>query len=222
MIPHETGYFIMGDSGATTKLRASVGTAEVALGTASMGATQIPLLLGTALASGIRHFDMAEMYGNQKLIGQFFQGVFGGRGADAAVFPQVKRSEIFLTSKIWCTNLAPTHVRASLEKTLEDLQVDYLDQWLIHWPVALAHTGVEGPAQGAWMPVDRASGRTAFAKGYSLCDTWAEMERAHADGLVHNLGVSNFPASICIRSLAAPSCAPLHEPGGGASILCAG
>ena len=62
--------------------------------------------------------------------------------------------------------------------------------------VALAHTGVEGPAQGAWMPVDRASGRTAFAKGFSLCDTWAEMERAHADGLVHNLGVSNFPASI--------------------------
>ena len=92
--------------------------------------------------------------------------------------------------------MAPEHVRASLELTLRDLQIDYLDQWLIHWPVALAHTGVTGPAQGAWMPVDEMSGQAVFARGYSLCDTWAEMERAHADGLVRSLGVSNFPPAL--------------------------
>ena len=91
-----------------------MGTAEVALGTASMGATQIPLLLGTALVPGIRHFDMAEMHGNQKLIGQFF--LLCSEVEVLLPSSHRSRSEIFLTSKIWCTNLAPTHVRASLRR----------------------------------------------------------------------------------------------------------
>ena len=150
----------------------SLANFDVALGTASMSATQIPVLLSAALVSGVRHFDMAEMYGNQKLIGRFLQGVWADGGGDDAGLPRVKRSEVFLTSKIWCTNLAPTHVRASLEKTLEDLQVDYLDQWLIHWPVALAHTGGEGPAQGAWMPVEHCAAFAFPLERGPLVATW--------------------------------------------------
>jgi diketogulonate reductase-like aldo/keto reductase/cephalosporin hydroxylase len=203
-VASEIGYFTMeATNSAATEVTAATGDWDVAMGTASLGSAQIPVLLRAALVSGIRHFDMAEMYGNQKWIGQFFQGVWGGEGggaggggagADAGL--SLKRSDVFFTSKIWCTNLAPAHVRASLEQTLGDLQIDYLDQWLIHWPVALAHTGVSGPAQGAWMPVDEASGQAVFARGYSLCDTWAEMERAHADGLVRSLGVSNFSPAV--------------------------
>lgn len=49
----------------------------------------------------------------------------------------MKRSDLFITSKVWITNLAPDHVAKSAENTLKDLQMDYVDLLLIHWPIVL-------------------------------------------------------------------------------------
>jgi diketogulonate reductase-like aldo/keto reductase len=63
-----------------------------------------------------------------------------GEGLAAAGVP---RSEIFVTTKLWCTHLRPDAARAMLERILADLGLDYVDQLLIHWPVAFAHSEEE-------------------------------------------------------------------------------
>jgi 2,5-diketo-D-gluconate reductase B len=75
-----------------------------------------------ALAAGYRHVDTARMYGNEGEVGQ------GLRSSG------VDRSEVFLATKVWPDDLAPDRVRASLESSLSDLAVDYVDLLLIHWP----------------------------------------------------------------------------------------
>ena len=166
--------------------------------TASLTDDEIVSLLHGALKLGIRHFDMAEMYGNQKAVGKLFGTIFQSGSTNPSLddIKQIRREEVFVTSKLWCTNMAPQHVRPTIELTLNDLNLKYLDLWLIHWPVPLAHTGVDGPSKkGQAFPVDK-NGNVVYASGYGICDTWREMERAVNDGLVRQLGVSNFPISL--------------------------
>lgn len=75
-----------------------------------------------ALGIGYRHIDTAQAYGNEAEVGE---------GLKAA---SVDRDEIFLTTKVWPTNLAPDDVRASAEESLRKLKTDYVDLLLIHWP----------------------------------------------------------------------------------------
>ena len=75
-----------------------------------------------ALAAGYRHVDTASMYGNEGDV---------GRGLRAS---GVDRSEVFLATKVWPDDLAPDRVRASLERSLRELDTDYVDLFLIHWP----------------------------------------------------------------------------------------
>jgi len=75
-----------------------------------------------ALEIGYRHIDTAEMYGNEAEVGLGLQ--------DAGV----DRDEVFLTTKVWHTNLQPDDVRRSAENSLRKLQTEYVDLLLIHWP----------------------------------------------------------------------------------------
>ncbi|MBD3300108.1 MAG: aldo/keto reductase [Candidatus Moranbacteria bacterium] len=75
-----------------------------------------------ALEIGYRHIDTAEMYENQKEI------------AKAVKNSGLKREDLFITSKVWFENLEKSSLIDALKKTLEDLQTDYLDLYLIHWP----------------------------------------------------------------------------------------
>ncbi len=171
----------------------------VGMAVSSLGAPEVQELVRQALRAGVRHFDLAEMYGNQAAIGAVFEEVWGPpgarRGASALPPGMPPRDQVFITSKLWCTNMAPEHARAALAATLSDLRLDYLDAWLIHWPVPLAHTGVAGPAGGKSFPVDE-HGRTLYARGYDMCDTWSAMEADHAHGRARHLGVSNFPRAL--------------------------
>jgi len=110
----------------------------------------------------------------------------------------VKREDVWITSKLWNDKHAKEHVIPALRRTLADLRLDYLDLYLIHWPIALKH-GVEFPEDGA-----------GFLKPEEapLTETWQAMEGARADGLARHIGVSNFSPARLEKLIAASGHAP--------------
>lgn len=111
--------------------------------------------VGRALSVGYRHIDTAQGYGNEKGVGAAI--------ADSGV----ERVEIFLTSKLNNDKHAPADVRTSFEQTLEDLQTDYLDLFLIHWPLPSRYDG-------------------------DYVSTWVALTELLKDGRLRAAGVSNF------------------------------
>jgi len=85
----------------------------------------------SAIQAGYRHFDSASDYGNEKQSGEGFKRAI----ADGLV----KREELFITSKLWCTDHAREHVRPALQRILSDLQLEYLDLFLVHFPISLEY-----------------------------------------------------------------------------------
>jgi diketogulonate reductase-like aldo/keto reductase len=151
----------------------------------------------SAISVGFRHFDLAEAYANQEELGVVF----------AEAFASNPRKDFFITSKLWCTNMAPDHVGKAARQTMQDLHVDYLDLYLLHWPVPMQHTGIQGPKEGKLFPVT-ADGRFLYARGFTISDVWREMERLVDEGLVHSIGVSNFPAALLHDLLASAAIPP--------------
>ncbi|XP_068843425.1 prostaglandin F synthase 1-like isoform X3 [Capricornis sumatraensis] len=82
-----------------------------------------------AIEVGFRHIDCAHFYQNEEQVGQAIQRKI----ADGTV----KREDIFCTSKLWCTSFRPELVRPALERSLKKLQLDYVDLYIIHFPLAL-------------------------------------------------------------------------------------
>lgn len=136
-----------------------------------------------ALAQGYRSIDCAECYKNEKEIGDAL--------AVSMKAGDLSREELFITSKVWNTNHDPAHVRAACERSLKSLQLDYLDLYLIHWPLAWEHTNAE---LEPLCPVDGV-GQIRHAS-VALHRTWAAMEALVDDGLVRAIGVSNY--DICV------------------------
>lgn len=155
----------------------------IGLGTWKAAPGEVGNAIFAAIKAGYRHFDCAPVYGNEKEIGRAFAAAF----SDGLV----KRSEIHITSKLWCDAHQQEHVLPALRKTLADLQLDYLDLFLIHWPVALTH--------GTLFPESRADFLTISEA--PLTETWQAMESCHAQGLCRHIGVSNFsPARLTALS----------------------
>jgi len=131
-------------------------------------------VLGAA-AVGYRHFDCASVYGNEHLIGQSFLTLLRGG---------LKRDELWVTSKLWNDKHGEKDVVPSCEKSLKDLQLDYLDLYLVHWPLPNYHA-----------PGCDVSSRSPDAKAYiheNYMKTWRQMEKLVERGLVRHIGVSNM------------------------------
>jgi len=127
-----------------------------------------------AVRIGYRHIDCAAIYGNEAEIGKALEEVMQtGR---------VKRDELWITSKLWNNAHAREEVSIALEKTLADLRLDYLDLYLIHWPVA-TRPDVIFPR--------KADDFFSLAER-PLNETWAGMEDCVESGLAKHIGVSNF------------------------------
>lgn len=127
-----------------------------------------------AIRIGYRHIDCAYIYGNEAEIGQALH--------DAMKAGLVKREELFVTSKVWNSDHAPERVEVSVRRSLKDLQLDYLDLFLIHWPVAFK-TGHEQAKDASDL---------FTMKEMPVSVTWQAMEKMKELGLTKHIGVSNF------------------------------
>ncbi|KAL5002468.1 NADP-dependent oxidoreductase domain-containing protein [Aspergillus recurvatus] len=155
------------------KLNTGYEIPAVGLGTWQSKPSEVQEAVTAALNIGYRHIDAAAVYGNEREV---------GNGIKASGVP---REEIFLTSKLWNTHHDPENVEAAVDRSLSDLQTDYLDLYLIHWPVAFRYSTT------TIQPVDEKTGLIDVID-VPIKDTWAAMETLVAKGKVRSIGVSNF------------------------------
>jgi diketogulonate reductase-like aldo/keto reductase len=136
---------------------------------------QIAEAVAGAAAIGYRHFDCAAVYGNECEIGASLQAVMSGG---------LPREELWVTSKLWNDRHAAQDVIPACRQSLQDLRLEYLDLYLIHWPYPNHHApGVD------------VSSRDPHAVPYiheNYMKTWRQMEKLVGLGLVRHIGASNM------------------------------
>ena len=139
-----------------------------------------------AIKAGVRLLDCASDYGNEKEVGD------GIRKAISESI--VKREELFVVSKLWNTYHDPKNVPAALAKTLSDLGLEYVDAYLIHFPIALKFVPFDVRYPAGWFadPDDKAGPRMEFEKGFNYFDTYRAMEGLQESGLARSIGCCNI------------------------------
>lgn len=132
-----------------------------------------------ALECGYRHIDCAHCYGNEEEVGEAFSSVWESG--------QVKREDVFITSKLWVKDMQKDHVKDACKLTLKNLQLDYLDLYLIHLPNQLSRDLKTG------IPLCEEDKKYVIGytdEGYWQC--WQAMEELVDEGLVKSIGISNM------------------------------
>ncbi|KAL6509513.1 Non-functional NADPH-dependent codeinone reductase 2-like [Orobanche gracilis] len=148
------------------------------LGTASYTtprADEVQAILN-AIERGYRHFDTAAQYGSEAAIGEAI--------AEALRRGLIKsRQELFIVSKLWVNDTHAHRVLPALQKSLQNLNLEYLDLYLIHWPISTSIT-----QENNEYPVSNKKNIIPF----DCNSVWSKMEEAVKSGLVKSIGVSNF------------------------------
>ncbi len=158
----------------TLKFRNNDEMPAFGLGTWKSADGEVYNAVKTAIKSGYRHIDCAAAYGNEKEVGRALNELF-----EEGV---VSREDVWITSKLWSNMHAKEDVLIALKQTLSDLQLEYLDLYLIHWPIA----------QKKEIPFVSSVEHFISLEELPNEVTWEGMENGVELGLVKHIGVSNF------------------------------
>lgn len=175
-----------------TRVQLNDGHTMPVLGLGTYAAKTVPKSVGeeatkVAIELGYRHIDCAYIYGNEVEIGRAIRAKI----SDGTV----KREDIFYTGKLWCRFFSPDMVRKALEKSMSDLQLDYLDLFIMHFPFSMKPSGPE---------ITRESDEKFVYDNVDFCSTWEVLEACKDAGLVRSIGVSNFNRRQLERLLSKP------------------
>ncbi|KAL3458791.1 NADP-dependent oxidoreductase domain-containing protein [Aspergillus heterothallicus] len=154
------------------KLNTGAQIPAIGLGTWRSEPGQVRQAVSFALKNGYRHIDAALIYGNEHEVGQGIK--------DSGV----PRKDIFITSKLWNTH--QPSVAEGLQKTLDALGTDYLDLYLIHWPVRLV------PNESSDLLPVNPDGTRSVDRSWDQKETWRQMEEVYKAGKVKAIGVANW------------------------------
>ncbi|KAM7540294.1 hypothetical protein Aperf_G00000028621 [Anoplocephala perfoliata] len=157
---------------------------SVGLGTRQISMTGVVRAVDAAIDYGYRHIDCAFEYENETHIGLALRHQFEVKG--------LRRQDIFISSKLWCTYHLKDRVGENCIKTLRALNLEYLDLYLIHWPISLQ----PGDAIYPTLP----TGELEYAYT-DLEETWSGMEQLVLGGLVRSIGLANFNRTQILRIL---------------------
>jgi diketogulonate reductase-like aldo/keto reductase len=168
------------DPKAIPQRKLNTGATMPAIGLGTFGSDhvsprQIAEAVKGAAAVGYRHFDCASVYGNEDAVGASLEQIVRGG---------VRREDLWITSKLWNDKHGEEDVIASCRKSIDDLRVNYLDLYLVHWPFPNFHP-----------PGCDVSSRSADARPYihdHYMKTWRKMEELVDLGLTRHIGTSNM------------------------------
>ncbi|KAL5553025.1 hypothetical protein UlMin_040426 [Ulmus minor] len=162
------------------------GTAEYPFGASSQRMKDVIL---DAIKLGYRHFDSAALYQSEQPLGEAIE--------EALNLGLVKsRKELFITSKLWCSDAHYNCVLPAIKKTLKNLKLEYLDLYLVHWPVSVKPGEYELPVKKEdLVPID-------------IKSVWEAMEECQKLGLAKSIGVSNFSCKKLATLLATAKIPP--------------
>jgi len=137
-----------------------------------------------AISAGYRRLDCACDYANEEEV---------GKGISKAIADGLcKREDLFVTSKLWNTYHNREHVPLALEKTLKDLQLSYLDEYLIHFPISMEFVPFEAKYPPEWTNMD---GKMVVVNN-DMCATWKALEEQVDKKLVKTIGICNFSTQL--------------------------
>ncbi|KAI5287036.1 H/ACA snoRNP pseudouridylase subunit [Ascosphaera acerosa] len=167
----------MGADTTETRFKLNTGTEipAIGLGTWQSKPGEVTVAVSHALRSGYRHIDGALCYQNEKEVGE---------GLKQAFAAGLKREDVFVTTKLWCSY----HKKAEegLNQSLADLGLDYVDLYLVHWPVPL------NPKGNHPLFPTREDGSRDVCQDWTHVETWKAMEKLLESGKAKAIGVSNY------------------------------
>jgi len=165
---------------------------SIGLGLWKIDPTQTAGIVQAAIQCGYRHIDAACDYGNEAQAGEGIQ-----RAIQSGL---CQRDQLWITSKLWNTYHRPEHVRPAIKRTLTDLRLDYLDLYLIHFPIALRYIPFDRRYPPGWIFDPDSAAPRMYPDQVPLVETWQAMEELQNSGLCKQIGVCNFGVSL-IRDL---------------------
>lgn len=182
----------MSDSFQTLSLSSGCQLPTIGLGLWKIAQEKTASMIEAAIRCGYRHLDAACDYGNEVQAGQGIQ--------QSIAAGLCRREDLWVTSKLWNSYHRPEHVRPAIEKSLKDLQLDYLDLYLVHFPITLKHVPIEHRYPPGWLYDPTAATPRMEVDAVPISETWGAMEDLQRSGLCKHIGVSNFSTAL-IRDL---------------------
>lgn len=155
-----------------------------------------------AIKLGYRLFDGAQDYGNEKEVGQ---GIH--KAIDEGI---VKREDLFVVSKLWNSYHDPKNVKKALKRTLEDMELEYLDLFYIHFPLAFKYVPFEEKyPPGFYTGAEDAKKGVISLEQVPIIDTYRALEECVKEGLIKSIGISNFRGILIHDLLAGATIKPV-------------